>query len=238
MTVGNPQRPTSDSPEQLGFTKSKPVHWLSPSMLLNTAGRVVLSDVFGAYLDKRELQSSLAGPTCTTSARAATTEPSCGSTTSPTSATGSTPTYTIAYLLAQDHLEVDGRTLPRGQFLMMGGDEVYPTPTAQRYEDKTKGPYQAALPDRAGRAGRRISTRCPATTTGTTDSPSFMRLFVKNGKDHIGGWENAQSRSYFAIQLPHSWWLFAIDTQFGAYIDDPQLDTSTRPRRSCSPATG
>ena len=50
-----------------------------------------------------------------------------------------------------------------------------------------------------------------------------MRLFVKDGKDHIGGWTNAQSRSYFAIQLPHRWWLFAVDTQAGAYIDDPQL---------------
>src|SRR4029453_12888246 len=26
-----------------------------------------------------------------------------------------------------------------------------------------------------------------------------------------------------AVELPHRWWLFAIDAQFGAYIDDPQL---------------
>jgi hypothetical protein len=52
---------------------------------------------------------------------------------------------------------------------------------------------------------------------------SFMRLFAKDGNDHVGGWNNAQARSYFAIELPQRWRIFAIDTQFGAYIDDAQL---------------
>jgi len=79
---------------------------------------------------------------------------------------GFDPTYTIAYLLAQPGLTVEGQQLPRGEVLMFGGDEVYPTASTQRYEDRTKGPYKAAMP--AAEARRPISTRCPATTTGTT----------------------------------------------------------------------
>jgi hypothetical protein len=191
-------------------------------MLLNTAGRVVLSDVFGGYLDKRELQSSLASEVHD--------ERPGGDDNAELwfdfvadIGDGFNATYTIAYLLGQNHIEVDGRTLPRGQFLMMGGDEVYPTPTAQRYEDKAKGPYQAALPN-APEGGSPNLYALPGNHDWYDGLTSFMRLFVKNGKDHIGGWRNAQSRSYFAIKLPHNWWLFAIDTQFGAYLDDPQLD--------------
>lgn len=33
-----------------------------------------------------------------------------------------------------------------------------------------------------------------------------------------------QTRSYFAIKLPHRWWLFAVDIQLESDIDDPQLD--------------
>ena len=77
-------------------------------------------------------------------------------------------TYSIAYLLGQDQLTVEGQQLQRGRFLMMGGDEVYPTPTSRRYEDKTKGPYEAAMPVPPAERRRRTSTRCPETTTGTT----------------------------------------------------------------------
>jgi hypothetical protein len=40
----------------------------------------------------------------------------------------------------------------------------------------------------------------------------------------IGGWRTAQTRSYFAVQLPHRWWLWGIDIQSDALIDEPQLD--------------
>ena len=72
-------RPTDLSPQQLGFSPQPPVGWLQPVQLSGTALRVILSHLFGAYLDKRELQNTL--PTATRS----------GSTSSPTWATGSTP---------------------------------------------------------------------------------------------------------------------------------------------------
>src|SRR5258708_7756667 len=56
---GGGPRPTGLHPEQLGFTPRRAVPWLSPVLLSGTAVRVVLAELFGAYLDKRELQSAL-----------------------------------------------------------------------------------------------------------------------------------------------------------------------------------
>ena len=40
----------------------------------------------------------------------------------------------------------------------------------------------------------------------------------------IGGWQTRQRRSYFALKLPHSWWLWGVDLQLESDIDQPQLD--------------
>src|SRR5437762_2100554 len=60
-SVGPPVggRPTALDPDQTGFTPRRGVPWLSPVLLSGTAVRVLLADLFGAYLDKRELQDAL-----------------------------------------------------------------------------------------------------------------------------------------------------------------------------------
>jgi hypothetical protein len=181
---------------------------------------VVLSQWFGAYLDKRELQQAL--PNAIYDEGAALPEvwfdyvADLGD--------GFNPVYTVAYLLAQPELTVDGVPLPRGRLLMMGGDEVYPTPSNQEYEDRTKGPYKAAMPVCPKGSPPPSLYALPGNHDWYDGLTAFIRLFAKDGKDSIGGWRAAQARSYFAIQLPHRWWLFAVDTQFGAYIDSPQLE--------------
>lgn len=189
-------------------------------MLVNTAGRVVLSDVFGEYLDKRDLQKSL--PSTIFEERGDGQEiwfdfvADLGD--------GFNATYTIAYLMAQDALTVDGHDpLPRGHFTVMGGDEIYPTPTWERYKTKTKGPYEAAMPVSPPGGPTPNLYALPGNHDWYDGLTSFMRLFAKSGTHKIGGHCARQSRSYFAIELPQRWWLLAIDTQFGAYIDDAQL---------------
>ncbi len=212
-------RPSGFDPQQLGFTPQRPVAWLAPIQLSRTAVQVVMSELFGAYLDKRELQNAL--PSMVTAEGVAEGElwfdfvADLGD--------GFDSTYTIAYLLAQDDLAVGGERLPRGRMLMMGGDEVYPAASGQRYEDRTKGPYQAAMPVPPPGVRQPTLYALPGNHDWYDGLTAFIRLFAKAGKGQIGGWRNEQSRSYFAIELPHRWWLFAVDTQFGAYIDDPQL---------------
>jgi hypothetical protein len=211
-------RPVSLDPRELGFRPQPPVGWLQPVQLSGTALRVILSQLFGVYLDKRELQNTL--PARVYDEGADRDElwfdfvADLGD--------GFDATYSIAYLLAQPSLTVDGHDLPRGKVLMMGGDEVYPTADTQAYEDRTKGPYKAALPCASG-ADQPQLYALPGNHDWYDGLTAFLRLFAKNEADSIGGWVNAQARSYFAISLPHRWWLLAIDTQFGAYLDDPQL---------------
>lgn len=131
-------------------------------------------------------------------------------------------TYSMAWLLGQPSLAVGGvdGELPRGRVLVMGGDEVYPTPSWRGYEDRTKGPYQAAMPGTDGEP-RPTLYALPGNHDWYDGLTAFLRLFAKGSR--FGGWRTRQSRSYFALSLPHRWWLFAIDEQLEAYLDEPQL---------------
>ena len=109
--------------------------------------------------------------------------------------------------------------LPRGRALVMGGDEVYPVPTREEYENRFRGPYAAACPTSAAPAPDLLAI--PGNHDWYDGLTDFLRIFC--AKREIGAWQTRQSRSYFAIQLPHRWWLLAIDIQLDTYIDDPQM---------------
>jgi hypothetical protein len=226
-------RPTSMRPEQLGFTLRPGVPWLSPSLLAGTAVRVVMAGLFGAYLDKRELQNALHSKVFV--------ERTEGDENGELwldyvadLGDGFNATYSIAYLLAQPQLMVEGEELPRGRVLVMGGDQVYPTASWQQYEDRFKGPYEAAMPRPPANGDRPTMYALPGNHDWYDGLTAFLRLFTRaHGK--VGGWRTHQSRSYFAIELPHRWWLFAIDAQLDAYIDDPQLHYFRETAKSLRP---
>jgi hypothetical protein len=206
-------------PRELGFTPRRPVPWLAPLLLLSTGLRSLGAILFGAYLDKRELQNALPGDLHA--------EPGEGGELwfdyVADLGDGFNATYSVAYLLAQPELSVDGRTLPRGRMLLMGGDQVYPTASGEEYENRMKGPYRAALPAPPAEGSRPTLYALPGNHDWYDGLTAFLRLFARRKDPRIGGWHTAQRRSYFAVELPAGWWLFAIDEQFGAYIDDPQL---------------
>jgi hypothetical protein len=214
-------RPTSMLPEQLGFTPRQGVPWLSPWLLAGTAVRVVMAGLFGAYLDKRELQSGLHSEIFDERVDGAE-DGELWLDYVADLGDGFNATYSVAYLLSQPQLTVDGEALPRGRVLMMGGDQVYPTASGQQYEDRFKGPYEAALPVPPAQGDQPRLYALPGNHDWYDGLTAFLRLFTR-GHGTIGGWKTPQSRSYFTIQLPHRWWLFAIDAPLGAYIDDPQL---------------
>jgi hypothetical protein len=214
-----PRRPRSLDPQELGFTPQRPVGWLAPLLLLSTGVRALLASLFGAYLDKRELQNALAGDVH--SAPGADGElwfdyvADLGD--------GFNATYSVAYLLAQPALRLDGRDLPRGAVLLMGGDQVYPTASGDSYDNRTKGPYRSALPQAPTDAPQPTLFALPGNHDWYDGLTAFLRLFARRKDGHLGGWRTAQRRSYFAVELPAHWWVLGIDEQFGAYIDDPQL---------------
>jgi hypothetical protein len=231
-------RPVSLDPQHLGFTPRKPVPWLGPTLLAGTAVRVLLAELFGAYLDKRELQNAFASTIYDERPGAS---PDVDAPNPPDDAElddtelwldyvadvgdGFNATYSVAYLLAQRELAVEGEPLPlpRGRVLVFGGDQVYPTASGQQYEDRFKGPYRAALPAAPCEGEQPSLYALPGNHDWYDGLTAFLRLFARSEHGRIGGWHTRQSRSYFTIRLPQRWWLFAVDAQFGAYIDDPQV---------------
>jgi hypothetical protein len=216
-----PDRPRSE--DALEFKRKKMVRWLEPGELLDAGMRVVLSGLFGAYADKRELQGTLPFVVHDEYAR----EESIWIDYVADLGDGFNPTYAVASLLARRELSLDGHDTERGRLLVLGGDQVYPSATREEYENRFIGPYRAALP---------CETRKPTPDMFAIPSnhdwydglTSFLRIFCQPW--WIGGWWTPQKRSYFAIQLPHRWWLWGLDIQFDTYIDSPQLDYFERVR--------
>jgi hypothetical protein len=50
---------------------------------------------------------------------------------------------------------------------------------------------------------------------------AFTRLFCS--RKWFNGWQAPQQKSYFAIKLPHHWWLIGTDVQLNSDIDGPQV---------------
>jgi hypothetical protein len=213
------RRPSTMDPRELGFVPRRPVPWLAPLLLLSTGLRTLLALLFGAYLDKRELQNALPPEVLSQPGE----DGELWLDYIADLGDGFNATYTMAYLVAQPHLDIDGERLPRGRVLLMGGDEVYPTANMDAYHDRLKGPYVAALPCAPLAADRPTLYAIPGNHDWYDGLTAFLRLFVRIKSDNIGGWRVEQPRSYFAVELPADWWLFAIDEQSGAYLDDPQL---------------
>ena len=214
---------------ELGFVPRDCVRWLAPGQLFRTAVQVMLAEIFANYGDKRELQEVFSHQPVRLKEQ-------------PRDdlwidfvadlGDGFDSTQSVASVLAEDELTVRhpanprlAAALPRGHLLIMGGDEVYPTASARAYEDRTLGPYAAALPPDAvlRRGNQRPSLLAlPGNHDWYDGLSAFLRIFTRPRK--IGAWHTIQTRSYFAVKLGHGWWLAGLDSQLGEYIDEPQLN--------------
>ncbi|MGW6396465.1 hypothetical protein ACWFR1_39570 [Streptomyces sp. NPDC055103] len=210
------------------FTPQEPVRWLAPKELARTAVKVGLAAVFADYADKREIQGALqAGLLHAPLARPDADEiwidfaADLGD--------GFEATYSVASAVAADRLVVEGAgACPRASLLVLGGDQVYPVASTTAYEDRMKGPYRAALPSAPDLP---LMVVLPGNHDWYDGLTAFLRMFAQGRS--IGGWETRQSRSYFAVRLPHRWWLVGLDSQLGSYVDDPQrryFETHLSPR--------
>ncbi|WP_051703812.1 metallophosphoesterase [Glycomyces sp. NRRL B-16210] len=216
-------RPQDLSPEALRFVPQQPVRWLSPRTLLDTSLRFGLARVFGGYVDKREIIGGRPqGVFDHSDAEELWIDyvADVGD--------GFNATYSIAYLMAQDHLDVGGERLPRGSVLVMGGDEVYPAGDWLEYEQRMKGPYEAANP------GNPVSLYAiPGNHDWFDGLTAFARQFTEGRT--VGGYRTFQKRSYFALELPHRWWLFAVDAQFDTHLDQTQIEYFQRAAEQMRP---
>ena len=206
----------------LGFFPTRAVRWLDPFELSRTATKVALAKVFADYGDKREVQAVLPGGRVELPASGA------GMWIDFTADTGDgfAPTYSVASLLAQPEVTITrpgeaDLVLPRGDLLVLGGDEVYPAASARGYENRTLGPYAAAFP-RVGGTPSPALLAVPGNHDWYDGLTSFLRVFAHRAR--IGGWQTLQTRSYFVARLAPGWWIAGLDSQLSEYIDEPQMD--------------
>ncbi|CAK9191692.1 unnamed protein product [Sphagnum troendelagicum] len=157
---------------------------------------------------------------------------------------GGNSTYSIARLLAQPFLCVTDEKccqyhhLPRSNLLLVGGDLAYPNPSTFSYERRLFQPFQYALQPPAWYRPEHIAVQKPELPEGVDslehfDAPqcfaipgnhdwfdgldTFMRYICH--RSWLGGWLLPQQKSYFALHLPHGWWVFGLDQALHGDID-------------------
>lgn len=212
--------------KQLGFLRQPRVRWLSPPLLLKAGIDVAVSSTFGRFADKRELETAEQGDFF--DYRSPESELWRGEELwidyLSDTGDGWEATQTMAWLLAQEELDTDEASLPRGDLLLLGGDQVYPAPgdDGVAYEDRFLGPFSASS---AG-GGLRDLFALPGNHDWYDGLVSFLRIFCRPDSieaKRIGDWRTRQKRSYWALGLPHDWWIWAIDIQLDTFIDNEQL---------------
>ncbi|MGI8983387.1 MAG: metallophosphoesterase [Acidimicrobiales bacterium] len=197
------------------------VRWLDPHQLIDTAARVLVAGVVSSYADNRELRALAPGEVFDRSDA-----PDLWLDYVADLGDGWNSTFTVASLLASEELKLewdgDHVVTERGRLLVMGGDQVYPVPKRSEYENRLLGPYRAALPcPPADEAGPELFA-IPGSHDWYDGLVNFTSIFCRDR--WIGGWRTRQARSYFAVALPAGWWLWAVDIQFGSYLDEGQLE--------------
>lgn len=142
---------------------------------------------------------------------------------------GWNPVYAVAYTAAQPVLELEsaeGRryTTERGDLLVFGGDQVYPTPSRKQYQRRLVTPYESAYGDANPVEAPHVFA-IPGNHDWYDGLSAFSRLFCSaTGGRWLAGWATRQGRSYFALKLPGRWWLLGSDGQLQSDLDTPQIE--------------
>src|SRR5262249_49095264 len=137
--------------------------------------------------------------------------------------------------------EPDGEfALTRGRILVLGGDQVYPTASRDAYRARLLEPFETAyrtLVEKWSAADAPDLYAVPGNHDWYDGLRAFLGVFCRRRLAGdwvtqregrlIGGRATQQTRSYFAIKLPGTWWLCGLDIQLEGYIDQPQVDFFT-----------
>jgi len=207
------------------------VGWYDPGQLAQTAVNVAISTIFGRNADYRVTESLAARSIDADSDKEP--EPLVDGIFDYSghddlwidyvadTGDGWNSTYSVAHHISQPQLRVaPDKSIPRGHVLIFGGDEVYPTSSRPVYRQRLIDPYEAALPETDEPHPHAFAI--PGNHDWYDSLVSFTRLFCQ--RRWFAGWKTRQSRSYFALKLPHKWWLIGTDVQLDSDIDFPQVE--------------
>ena len=131
---------------------------------------------------------------------------------------------------------------------MLGGDEVYPVASVRDYDERFNDVFAAAadigrvpphryvvaIPGNHDWYDGLVAFRrnfCESWITHDPAPPGLAPLDPDEHLDWLARWKAFQSRSYFALKLPHRWWLWGVDIQLDAPIDAEQVAYFRRAER-------
>ncbi|MCW3124249.1 MAG: putative phosphohydrolase [Flavipsychrobacter sp.] len=204
-----------------GFDRQPMVGWFDAKQLAHTGLYAVISSLFGSFADKREMLAAVNPPKFDNDYSA---NKEVWIDYISDTGDGFDSTYTMATLVAKKSLKVEGvdKELPKPKVIIFGGDQVYPTASREEYTNRFTGPFSAAShaedPD-ATEENHLYAV--PGNHDWYDGLTNFGKLFFQSRS--IGNWRTKQNRSYFAIKVTANTWIWAIDIQFEADIDYPQL---------------
>jgi hypothetical protein len=226
-------KPTSARSRIELYTQEPMVNWLGPLQLLRTALRTAIATTMGAFADPREVQAALKpaehNPPIEIGA-----DSDGGVWIDYLADTGDgwDSTYSIAMCVSQPARLVGQAELPPGRVLLLGGDQVYPTPAQGGYRTHFLDPFRAAFPAPVLEGARGN----PEQSVPVKDAPlivatpgnhdwydglrGFSELFC-NCKP-VGAWRTQQRTSYYALKVAQGWWIWGLDLQLESAVDRPQ----------------
>ncbi|WP_108883243.1 metallophosphoesterase [Anderseniella sp. Alg231-50] len=208
------------------------VRWFDPSVLVKVLYPVIISKVFGEYGDRRLVHAALdpakvSEYLCRSDIRACLKkdeDEAIWFDYAADTGDGFNSTFSVAYSLAQDSLELDQHQTERGSLLVMGGDQVYPDAARSTYNERFFDPFSWAMPDQEDVAEKEhpLLYVVPGNHDWYDGLTLFLAFFCKRERQKVGHWRVPQSRSYFALQLSHKWWLWGVDIGLSEDVDQPQ----------------
>jgi Calcineurin-like phosphoesterase len=136
------------------------------------------------------------------------------------------PTMHIAWLLGRKHLVhrpvgADPTILRRGKLLVLGGDEIYPIATEERYQKQLRRPYEKAMSSPPVQAPMVVAVPGNHDWYGGKKGLGPWSAVFCEGKK-FGEWQTVQSTSWWSVRLPHGWWMWGLDTALKGKLNDEQ----------------
>jgi len=234
--------------------RRRSVAWLSLRELARSGAQAAKATEYAAFADSRAVQAARPLETYD-----ATSHGRCSFTFDYLADTGDgyNATFAVAMSMFGGAAETGGPQKNESSLLVLGGDEVYPYASVEHYDDRLGLPFK----DARAAAGNPESPRFVVATPGNHDwydgLVGFLRNFAesyidrrsaidprgpaavvqleaeppKGWIDEMLGCKTFQSRSYYAIHLPHGWWLWGVDIQLDSYLDAEQLAYFTLAQR-------
>lgn len=204
-----------------------PVAWYAPPVLLQAGQELVQSQNFQRNLDRRESFSPVLSP-IDLSARD---EQDLWIDFIADTGDGGSATFAVAQAALAAQLEVRGEPepLPEADVLLLGGDLAYPGASGPVYQYRFFEPFTLALDPASrffadGGEAQKIVAAIPQNHDWFDSASTFCRYFVAQDKGDFLGARTPQRQTYFALKLPHGFWVLGFDWALTGDLDRQQLE--------------